>query len=211
MTAGTYLTSSGRKAVIEVDPSLAVTTTSAGLGLYTAQTVIYGASVVSTSGAVSGSVVFFSGSEILCTAAISGTNAFCGGPLAPTGTVVASYSGDAANSPSWGSVSNPYGPTTIAAVAGTPQSALVNKVFSTNMAAQVKNSMGTPVPGVPVTFNVPASGASGTFLGSATVATNGSGVATAPLLQANSKTGSYWATSTVPGLWFGLYSLTNKS
>lgn len=211
MTAGTYLTSSGRKGVIEVDPSLAVTTTTAALGLYTAQTVIYGASVSSTAAPVSGTVVFFSGSEILCSATISGTSAYCGGPLAPTATVVASYSGDGANSPSWGSVANPYGPSTIAAVAGTPQSAFVNRVFSTNLAAQVRNSMGTPVPGVPVTFNVPASGASGTFLGSATVATNSYGVATAVPLQANSKAGSYWVTSTVPGLWFGLYALTNKS
>lgn len=208
ITGGTYLTSQGRKGVIEVDPSLAPTTTAASLIPYTATVIVYAASV-SSSGAATGTVVFSSGSELLCSAALSNGLARCGGPLAPSSTVVASYSGDSADSPSWGSASNPYGPTTIAASAGTPQFAPLGAVYSVNLAAKVTNAWGTPVPGVPVTFNRPASGASGTFLGPSTVGTNSSGVATAPSFQANSKAGSYWVTGTVPGLWFALYSMTN--
>ena len=80
----------------------------------------------------------------------------------------------------------------IAATAGTPQSATVNTAFTTNLAATVKDVYGNPVPGKIVTFNAPTSGASGTFAGGVnTATTSSSGVATAAVFTANAIAGSY--------------------
>lgn len=79
---------------------------------------------------------------------------------------------------------------TITATAGTPQSAIINSAFATALKSNVKES-GVNQSGVPVTFTAPGSGASGTFSSSATVNTDGSGVATAPTFTANGIAGSY--------------------
>ena len=84
-----------------------------------------------------------------------------------------------------------FQPDTIAVSTGSGQSAALNTAFATPLQAVVKNSVGTPVAGVPVVFTAPASGASGTFGGSATVVTNGSGIAVAPAFTANGVTGTY--------------------
>jgi hypothetical protein len=68
------------------------------------------------------------------------------------------------------------------------------------MQATVKDAGNNPLSGVSVTFAAPGTGASGTFGGSATVTTNGSGVATAPTFTANSTTGSYTVTATATGV-----------
>src|SRR5207302_10043186 len=81
----------------------------------------------------------------------------------------------------------------ISATAGTPQSTNINTAFSTQLQAMVTES-GNPQSGISVTFTAPGSGASGTFPGNVTtvnVATNGSGVATAPTFTANGTAGSY--------------------
>ena len=78
----------------------------------------------------------------------------------------------------------------ISATAGTPQSATINSAFATLLQATVTES-GNVQGGIPVTFTPPASGASGTFSGLATVNTDGSGVATAPTFTANGTAGSY--------------------
>jgi len=89
-------------------------------------------------------------------------------------------------------------PASIAATAGTPQSAVVNKPFATNLAATVKDSFGNPVPGATVTFTAPGSGASGTFAGAVnTATTNSAGVATAAVFTANSTAGAYTVTAGV--------------
>ena len=90
----------------------------------------------------------------------------------------------------------------IAATAGTPQSATVNTAFATALRATVKDANGNPLSGVRVMFAAPASGASGTFgaSASATAATNSSGVAKAPVLTANGQTGSYRVTASVAGV-----------
>ena len=78
----------------------------------------------------------------------------------------------------------------------------------------MKDSGGNPISGLSVTFTAPASGASGTFSGSATanVITNASGVATAPALTANNQTGGYTVTAMVAGLAsLANFSLTNTS
>ena len=91
---------------------------------------------------------------------------------------------------------------TITATAGTPQSAAVGSAFATNLAATVTES-GNPVSGVSVTFTAPASGASGTFANATntvTVATNGSGIATASQFTANTTPGNYNVVATATGV-----------
>lgn len=98
---------------------------------------------------------------------------------------------------------------TITATAGTPQSATINSAFGTALKANVKES-GVNQSGIPVTFTAPGSGASGTFSSSATVNTDGSGVATAPTFTANGIAGTY---NVVAGIGTGLptasFALTN--
>ena len=103
-------------------------------------------------------------------------------------------------------------PASIAATAGTPQSATVSTAFATALQATVKDGSGNLMSGVSVTFAAPASGASATFGGSATVTTNASGVATAPALTANGQAGSYTITASVAGVTTpASFSLTNTS
>jgi hypothetical protein len=102
-------------------------------------------------------------------------------------------------------------PASITATVGTPQSATVNTVFAA-LEATVNDSAGHPVSGTTVTFTAPASGASGTFGGSATAAvtTSASGIAIAPALMANSQTGSYSVAASVSGVSASAsFSLTN--
>jgi hypothetical protein len=102
----------------------------------------------------------------------------------------------------------------IAANAGTPQTATESAAFATALQATVEDSGGNPVSGATVTFTAPASGASGTFGGSAKASsiTNASGVATAPTLTANSQIGSYTITASVAGVTTpASFSLTNTA
>jgi hypothetical protein len=101
-------------------------------------------------------------------------------------------------SPGFAMTNNPGPPASIAATAGTPQSATVNKAFSTNLAVTVKDTYGNAVPGKTVTFNAPTGGASGTFAGSVNTAkTNAQGIATAVVFTANSTAGSYSVTADI--------------
>ncbi len=101
----------------------------------------------------------------------------------------------------------------IAATAGTPQSATVSTAFATALQATVKSGS-TPVNGVTVTFTAPATGASASFSGSATstAVTNAGGIATAPTLTANGQTGSYTVTASTAGVGAtASFSLTNAA
>ena len=94
------------------------------------------------------------------------------------------------------------------------QSTPINTAFPLPLQATVKDSGGTPVPGVTVTFTAPDSGASATFPGavlSIQVTTDASGTATSPTLTANGTVGGpYTATGTVTGIATPAnYSLTN--
>jgi hypothetical protein len=91
-------------------------------------------------------------------------------------------------------------PASVTATAGTPQSATVSTAFTTALQATVQDASGNPLSGITVTFAAPASGASATFGGSATVTTNSSGVATAPALTANGRAGSYTVNARVSGV-----------
>src|SRR5947209_7183029 len=90
-----------------------------------------------------------------------------------------------------GLTNNPGAPATLTVVAGNNQSAAVGTAFATALQAVVTDSFGNVIPGVSVTFAAPASGAGGSFAGSATVTTDARGVATAPAFTANTIAGSY--------------------
>jgi hypothetical protein len=86
----------------------------------------------------------------------------------------------------------------ITATGGTPQSAPVNSAFVALLMATVVDSNNNPIVGALVTFEVPPAGASGTFAGGVTTATtNGSGVATSAVFNANGSVGTYTVTATV--------------
>jgi hypothetical protein len=100
----------------------------------------------------------------------------------------------------------------IIAVAGTPQSGIVNTVFGTALQAMVRDANNNPLSGAMVTFTAPSSGASASFGGSlgAAVATNSSGIATAPALTANAQAGSYTVIASAAGALTTIgFSLTN--
>jgi hypothetical protein len=103
-------------------------------------------------------------------------------------------------------------PATVTAPNGTPQTTAVNTTFGVRLVAWVRDAQTNGVPGVTVTFTAPSSGASAAFSGSPTaeVVTDGSGLATAPEITANTQSGSYIVTATVPdGVPPAMYSLTN--
>ena len=86
----------------------------------------------------------------------------------------------------------------IAATSGTPQSASVNAAFAAPLVATVVDGNQNPVSGALVTFEVPATGAGGTFAGGVDAATtNASGVATSRVFTANGSVGTYTVTATV--------------
>ncbi len=104
----------------------------------------------------------------------------------------------------------------VAATAGTPQSAAVGTAFPTALQATVMDGGGNPVSGAAVTFTAPGSGPTANFAGStsATATTNSSGIATAPTLTAGTQTGGYQVIATVAGFAgsasFGLTNLAGS-
>jgi hypothetical protein len=101
----------------------------------------------------------------------------------------------------------------ITATSGTPQSAAVNANFSGPLVATVVDGSQNPISGALVTFEVPASGAGGTFAGGVNTAhTNASGVATSNTFTANGSVGTYTVTATVAsGAEPGNFTLTNTA
>jgi len=104
---------------------------------------------------------------------------------------------------------------TMTANAGTtPQSATVTAAFGNALAVTVKDANNNPVSGVNVTFTAPGSGASGKFSNSAAtivIATNGSGVASAPFTANTVAGGPYTVTAAATGLTTVNFSLTNTA
>jgi hypothetical protein len=199
LAVGTYVGSGGREGVIETDPSLAATTTTVTVAPTANQTMAYSATVVGSANP-SGTVVFSAGLTPLCSATISKGTAACVGPLPPTRAILGSYSGDGASAPSWGAAVSPAVPTTLTMVWGYWQTALVNSWFAYPLSVKVTDNTGAGVPGVAVTFTVPAKGASAVLWGSATAVTNATGVATSPALSGNSKVDSYYVIATANGV-----------
>jgi CSLREA domain-containing protein len=96
-----------------------------------------------------------------------------------------------------------------APTAGTPQSTPIKTFFSTALSATVASAFGEPVSGGVLTFNAPASGASGTFSSTATVGIGPGGVATAPAFLANATAGVYNVTASTAGSSSATFALTN--
>jgi large repetitive protein len=93
----------------------------------------------------------------------------------------------------------------IAATGARAQSAVVDRTYLRPLRAHVLDADGRPVPGVTVTFALPAaaSGAGATFIGGAgqaTAITDDNGEASSPRLQANGSTGRFTATASVAQL-----------
>ena len=87
-------------------------------------------------------------------------------------------------------------PGAVAVTTGSGQTTKVNTNFGTVLTATVRDTQGNLVgSGISVTFSVPGSGASGGFGGltSVTATTNASGVATSPVLKANTVSGTFFA------------------
>ncbi len=96
----------------------------------------------------------------------------------------------------------------------TPQSATINTAFANALAVTVKDAGSNPVSGVNVTFSAPGSGASGLFSNSTTtitVATNASGIASAPFTANATAGGPYTVTAAASGLTTVNFSLTNTA
>jgi adhesin/invasin len=72
--------------------------------------------------------------------------------------------------------------------------------FPGPLQALVEDALSNPVPGVPVTFTLPASGSSGTFGGPATTQTGTDGIATSPLITANNIQGVISAAASTPNV-----------
>jgi len=125
--------------------------------------------------------------------------------------VTASVSG--VTTPASFALTNTVGtPASITATAGTPQSAVINTAFGSALQVTVKDAGNNPVSGITVTFAVPGSGASATFVSGNTAVTNASGVATSSAITANSTTGSYSVTASVSGVTTpASFTLTNTS
>jgi hypothetical protein len=90
----------------------------------------------------------------------------------------------------------------IAPTGGNVQSAAINTNYAAPLSVTVKDAGNNPFIGATVTFDLPVSGASGTFPGAVTTAvvtTNASGVATSPAVTANGVVGAFAATASVGG------------
>ena len=103
------------------------------------------------------------------------------------------------------SLTNQPGPvTTITASAGATQFIPNTQQFPTAPAVTVTDASSDLLSGVPVTFTIvpnAQSGASGTFVGGGTMSiqtTSASGIATAPMVTANGKIGTFTITATAP-------------
>ena len=138
-------------------------------------------------------------------------NGTVGGPYTATGTVTG------IETPANYSLTNTLSSGATISTGGNgsgSQSTMIHTAFPLPLQATVKDSGGTPVPGVTVTFTVPSSGPSATFPGgvlSVQVVTDATGTATSPTLTANGTVGGpYTATGTVTGIATPAnYSLTN--
>jgi hypothetical protein len=109
-------------------------------------------------------------------------------------------------------------PASISVGAGNNQSAVINTQFAQQLYAIVRDQGGVPMPGISVTFTLPASGASGGFNSAggpktATATTNSSGGAVSPFFFANATTGNWQPVADVTGsspLIFTLFQATNS-
>lgn len=184
--------------------SLTVTKTSASSG-----TVLSAPAGISCgTGCTSASSSFIDGNTVVLTATPAAGAGFgsWGGACASAGTATTCTLTMTGNQ----SVTASFIPagTTVAVSSGGAQSTVVNTAFGSPLVAIVRDASNTPLAGVPVTFTVPASGASAT-LSTVTVLTDASGLASVNA-TANTVAGSYNVTASVPGVTTpATFALTN--
>ncbi len=176
---------------------------------------ISGVSVVFTAPAAGASGVFSNSTNTITVATLATgiasatftANATVGGPYtvsaASTGLTTVNFS-----------EANTLGPPANVTItgSGTPQSTIVNTAFANALSVKVTDTGLNPISGVNVVFLAPAAGASGVFSNSTntiTVATNGSGIASAPVSANTTAGGPYNVTATVTGLPAATFALTN--
>lgn len=100
-------------------------------------------------------------------------------------------------------------PTSVTLVSGGGQSAPVGTAFAQPVKVKVTDAGGNPVGAATVTFSAPASGATGTFV-NGSVTTDDTGVA-AVTVTATGSTGTWTGSATVAGLAPATFSLTNTA
>jgi adhesin/invasin len=137
---------------------------------------------------------------VTATTNASGLATFSGLSINTAGTyTLVAASGSASGTSNSFIISAATSPVVITAFQGDGQQATINTVYGSALQALVKDSFGNVVSGVSVTFTAPASGASATFSGTATVITNASGIATSPAMTANAQAGPFQIAATAPG------------
>ncbi len=176
--------------------------------------VVPGATVTFTAAASGPSGTFVSGATATV---VTNANGVASAPAFESNLTAGSYAVNATvagvSSPAVFTLTNkPGAAATAAANPSSGQSTAVLTAFAT-LQVLVQDAGFNPVPNVTVKFTAPTSGASGTFPGgvsSASVTTDSSGMATAPVFTANSKTGSYNVSAKVTGVAAAvMFSLTN--
>ncbi|MFN0062614.1 MAG: Ig-like domain-containing protein [Myxococcaceae bacterium] len=129
-------------------------------------------------------------------------NTVAGGPYNVTATVAGVGSVD------FVLTHTPGAPASLSIVSGTPQSRTVALAFSAPLVAVVRDAFSNPVPGVPVAFVAPSSGASATLSGSTT--TNASGEVSVTPTANTVAGGPYNVTAAAAGVSGSVsFSLTN--
>jgi hypothetical protein len=127
--------------------------------------------------------------------------------------VTATVTPGAFGTASFNLTTNGGAPSSIAATGGASQQATVNTAFGTALQATVKDAGNNLLSGIAVTFTTPNGGAGAAFGGSssAVAVSNGSGMATAPVLTANGQPGPYTVIASVVGATGANFSLINNA
>src|SRR6202167_2576310 len=166
------------------------------------QNPVNGASVTFTAPLTGPSGAFASNStatetDITNTSGVATSSTFTADAMAGSYVVTATLAG-VATAASFSLTNITGAVVSIATTSGTPQSATVNAAFAAPLSVTVLDSNRNPLSGALVTFEVPATGASGTFAGGVnTATTNSSGMATSSIFTANGSVGTYTVTATV--------------
>jgi adhesin/invasin len=131
------------------------------------------------------------------TTASNGIATFPGLSVNTTGTytLLATPTGGPSATSSAFTISPDTGSAAISVVDGNGQSATVNTAYGKPLKALVQDRYQNVFVNAPVTFIAPASGATVTFSGSATVNTDSGGIATAPSMTAGAQAGSVQVTA----------------
>jgi filamentous hemagglutinin family protein len=147
-------------------------------------------------------------SSVTTDAAGQASTTFTANTIAGTYTVSAA-AGTASNG--FNLTNAPDAPSSLTITAGNGQSTTVATNFATNLQVRVQDQFGNIVPNATVNFAAPGSGSSGDFGGIATasVTTDGSGLATAPIFTANTVAGSFVVGATA-GAATNSFSLINN-